>query len=175
MKNFILIPVIATLLFACEGNQRYAQQSAEIETVKSIMGNYVAGEWEAYQSHYSDSAQIFFNTTEKNPATIQEIIAQQKMELEGMSSYTIDREGEAVEMVVDDEGETWVNYWGVWKGTMAANGKTYETPIHITSQFVNGKIVKSFGYWDNAPLQLDGMALQMASEKAAMEAEEPEK
>lgn len=92
-----------------------------------------------------------------------------------MSSYTIDREEEAVEMVIDDEGETWVNYWSVWKGTMTANGKTYETPIHITSQFVNGKIVKAYGYWDNAPLQLDGMALQMASEKAAMEAEEPEK
>jgi hypothetical protein len=58
---------------------------------------------------------------------------------------------------------------------MAANGKTYETPIHITSQFVNGKIVKAFGYWDNAPLQLDVMTLQMAAEKAAMEAAKEEK
>lgn len=89
-------------------------------------------------------------------------------------SYTIDREGEALEMVVDDKGETWVNYWSVWKGTMAANDKTYETPIHITSQFVNGKIVKAFGYWNNAPLQLDVMALKMAAEKAAMEAVEEE-
>lgn len=77
-------------------------------------------------------------------------------------------------MVVDDKGETWVNYWSVWKGTMAANDKTYETPIHITSQFVNGKIVKAFGYWNNAPLQLDVMALKMAAEKAAMEAVEEE-
>ncbi len=175
MKKFILIPVIATLLFACEGKQRYSQESTEIETIKSIIGNYVNGEWDAYQSHYADGAQLFFNTTEKNPATIQEIIAQQKMELERMSSYTIDREEEAVEMVIDDEGETWVNYWSVWKGTMTANGKTYETPIHITSQFVNGKIVKAYGYWDNAPIQLDGMALQMAAEKAALEAEQPEK
>ena len=175
MKKFILITVISALLISCENKLRYTQQSAEIETIKSIIGNYINGEWDTYQSHYAEDAQIFFNTTEANPATIQETVAQQKMELEGMSSYTIDREGEAVEMVVDDKGETWVNYWSVWKGTMAANGKTYETPIHITSQFVNGKIVKAFGYWDNAPLQLDVMALQMAAEKAAMEAAKEEK
>ncbi|MEB2784152.1 nuclear transport factor 2 family protein [Algoriphagus persicinus] len=171
MKKFILISGIAAMLFACESKQRYTQQSAEIEVIKSIIGNYINGEWDAYQANYAEGAQIFFNTTEENPATIQEIIAQQKMEVEGMSSYTIDRAGEALEMVLDDKGETWVNYWSVWKGTMAANGKSYETPIHITSQFVDGKIVKAFGYWDNAPIQLDGMALQMAAEKAALEAE----
>lgn len=169
MRIFILISVISALLISCENKLMYTQQSEEVETIKSIIDNYLTGEWDAYQSHYADGAQIFFNTTEANPATIRETTAQQKMELEGMSSYTIDREGEAVEMVVDDKGETWVNYWSVWKGTLAANGKTYETPIHITSQFVNGKIVKSFGYWDNAPLRLDVMALQIAAEKAAMD------
>lgn len=175
MKLFILINVIAAMLVSCDDKPRYTQQSTEIETIKSIIGNYINGEWDAYQSPYAEGAQIFFNTTEANPATIQETIAQQKMELEGMSTYTIDREGEAVEMVVDDKGETWVNYWSVWKGTLAANGKTYETPIHITSQFVNGKIVKAFGYWDNAPLQLDVMAMKMAAEKAAMETPKEEK
>ncbi|MFN3997366.1 hypothetical protein [Algoriphagus sp.] len=167
MKNLTLISVIALLLCSCNSKDRYTQQSAEIETVKSIMSNYVNGEWEAYQSHYAEGAQIFFNTTEDKPATIQQIIAQQKLELEPLSSYSIDRENEAVEMVLDDKGETWVNYWGVWKGTMAANGKTYEVPIHITSQFVGGKIVKTYGYWDNSPIQMDAMALQIEAEKAA--------
>ncbi|WP_332913834.1 hypothetical protein [Algoriphagus boritolerans] len=94
------------------------------------------------------------------------------MEVEPFSSYSFDRENEAIEMVLDDKGETWVNYWGVWKGTLAATGKTYETPIHLTSQFVDGKIVKSYGYWDNAPLQLDMMAMQLAAEKAAQQAAE---
>lgn len=167
MKNLLFICLISISLFSCDNNQRYTQQSAEIDIFKSIIGNYINGEWEEYQSNYAEGAQIFFNTTEDKPATIQQIIAQQKMEVEPMSSYTIDRENEAVEMVLDDKGETWVNYWSVWKGTLAANGKTYETPIHITAQFVNGKIVKSFGYWDNAPLQLDIMAMQIAAEKAA--------
>lgn len=60
MKKLSLFCVFATLLFACENTKRYTQQSAEIETVKSIIGNYVNGEWEAYQSHYAEGAQIFF-------------------------------------------------------------------------------------------------------------------
>lgn len=175
MKNLILIPAIAFLLFGCEGKQRYTQQSAEIDTIKSIMSNYVNGEWDAYQSHYAADAQLFFNTTEDKPATIQQIIAQQKMEVEPLSSYSLDRENEALEMVLDDKGETWVNYWGLWKGTMAATGKTYEIPIHITSQFVDGKIVKAYGYWDNSSIQLDGMAMQIAAEKAAMDSVTMEK
>lgn len=173
MKNIILTFLISISILACDRKQRYTQQSAEIETIKSIMDNYVNGEWDAYQSHYAEGAQLFFNTTEDKPATIQQIIAQQKLELEPLSSYTIDRENEAIEMVIDDKEETWVNYWGVWKGTMAANGKTYEIPIHITSQFVNGKIVKAFGYWDNSPIRLDVMAMQIAAEKEAMEAAMP--
>lgn len=167
-----LIFLIAILLFGCEGKTRYTQKSAEIDTIKSIMSNYVNGEWDAYQANYADSAQIFFNSTEDKPSTIQQIIAQQKIEVEPLSSYSIDREDEAVEMITDDEGEVWVNYWSVWRGTMAANGKTYEVPIHITSQFVDGKIVKAFGYWDNSEIQLDGMAAQLAAEKAAMDSTE---
>jgi ketosteroid isomerase-like protein len=166
MKNFSIFSLIAVLFFSCESKERYTQQSPEIDTFKSIISNYVNGEWDAYQSHYADGAEIFFNATEENPSTIQQIVAQQKMELEPMSSYTIDRENEAVEMIIDDEGEVWVNYWSVWKGTMTANGKAYETPIHITSQFIDGKIVKAFGYWDNSPIRMDVMAMQLAEEKA---------
>jgi hypothetical protein len=175
MKNQIFIGAIVAILFACEGKQRYTQQSAEIETIKTMTDNYVNGDWDAYQSHYAEGAQIFFNSPEDKPATIQQVIAQEKMELDSFSSYSLDRENEAIEMVLDDKGETWVNYWGVWKGTMASNGKTYQIPIHITSQFVNGKIVKAYGYWDNSPILMDVMAMQMAAEKAEMEAPKPNK
>lgn len=163
MKKNILIFTVAVLLFSCEVKQRYTQQSAEIETIKSIISSYEKGDFEAYLPHYAEGAQIFFNTTEENPATIQEIIAQQKMELEAFSSYSFDREKDYLEMVIDDKGETWVNFWGLWKGTMAANGKTFEIPIHMTSQFVDGKIVKSFGYWDNGPIAIATLELQAAA------------
>lgn len=163
MKNATLIYLAAVLFFACEGKQRYTQQSAEIEAIKSILSNYESGDFEAYLPFYAEGAQIFFNTTEDYPATIQEIIAQQKMELEAFSSYSFDREKDYLEMVTDDKGETWVNFWGIWQGTMAANGKTFETPIHMTAQFVDGKIVKSHGYWDNAPVRIALMELQAAA------------
>lgn len=158
-----LFCALVFLFFACESKQRYTQQSAEIEIIKSSMGNYINGDWDAYQSHYAEGAKLFFNATEDKPATIQQTIAQQKLEIELLSSYSIDRENENLEMVFTDEGETWVNYWGTWKGTMAASGTTYEIPIHITYQFVQGKIVKAFGYWDNSPIRLDAMARQLAT------------
>lgn len=166
MKKLPYISLLTVLLFACDNNQRYTQQSAEINTFKSFIENYINGDWDSYESYYAEGAKIYFNATEANPSTIQQIIAQQKMELESMSFYTIDRENEAVEMVLDDRGETWVNYWSVWKRTLTANGKTYETPIHFTAKFVDGKIVESLGYWDNAPLQVDIMAMQMQIQNA---------
>lgn len=171
MKKIGFITVAAVVLIACEGKERYTQQSAEIEAIKSIISSYESGDFEAYLPHYAEGAQIFFNTTEENPATIQEIIAQQQLELEAFSSYSFDREKDNLDMVIDDKGETWVNYWGIWKGTLAANGKTFETPIHITTLFVDGKIVKSFGYWDNAPIRIALMELQAT---AAAQMEKPE-
>ncbi len=75
------------------------------------------------------------------------------------------------EMVVTDDGEKWVNFWGLWKGTLQANNKTYEIPVHITSQFIGGKIVKEFGYWDNATIMADMQAMQKAEESAPEESE----
>jgi hypothetical protein len=77
-------------------------------------------------------------------------------------------------MVIDDKGETWVNYWGVWKGTLAVTQETFEIPIHITFQFVDGKIVKEFGYWDNSKITLAMMQIQ-ATEPAKSKDADAEK
>jgi ketosteroid isomerase-like protein len=162
MKNAMLTGIIVLTMIGCESKQRYTQNSKEIETVKAIFDNYINGDWDAYKSHYADNAQIFINATENNPANIQELIAQQKIEIEGLSSYSIDTENQSLEMVLDDKGETWVNYWGVWKGTLAATQETFEIPIHITFQFVDGKIIKELGYWDNSKITLAMMQIQAA-------------
>ncbi|SFB24942.1 nuclear transport factor 2-like protein [Algoriphagus aquimarinus] len=162
MKNVFFLGLLL-LTIGCTTKSRYTQQSPEIDTVKSIIGNYVNGEWDEYAAHYADGATIFFNTTENNPSSIQEIIAGQKLSIEPLSSYSFVRDKEELEMVETDEGETWVNFWGLWKGTIAASGETFEMPIHITSQFVDGKIVKAYGYWDSTPLTLALMELQQAA------------
>ncbi len=162
MKKFLIVAFLP-MLFGCNTKTRYTQQSTEIETVKSIIGNYVKGEWDAYEANYAKGATIFFNTPESKPASIQEIIAGQKLSIEPLSSYSFDRDRDFLEMVLDDDGETWVNYWGIWKGTIAASGESFEMPIHISSQFVDGKIVKAHGYWDSAPVQIALMKLQQAA------------
>jgi hypothetical protein len=69
-------------------------------------------------------------------------------------------------MVVTDKGKTYVNFWGLWKGTLAANNKTYTIPTHLTAQFVDGKIVKEFGYWDLSKIMLDMQAMEHAKASA---------
>ena len=66
------------------------------------------------------------------------------------------------EMFVTDKGQTWVNFWGIWKGTLAANNKTYTLPTHITAQFVDGKVVKEFGYWDVSKIMMDIQTMEQA-------------
>lgn len=171
MKYLFMLGSIL-MIVSCSQNQRYTQQSPEIEIFESVITNYVNGEWAEYESKYAEGAEIFFNTTEENPSSIKEAIAGQKLSLEPLSSYTIETDKDDLEMVMTDDGETWVNYWGLWKGTIAATGETIETPIHITSQFEDGKIVKTFGYWNGAPMQLALMKIQEdAEELAAMDME----
>lgn len=173
-SNVILSGLIILTLIGCETKQRYTQNSPEIETVKAAFDNYLSGDWETYQTHYAADAKIHSNSTESKPSTIQEIIALQKMEIAPLSSYSIDKENQALEMVLEDEGETWVNYWGVWSGTLTATNQTFEIPIHITYQFIDGKIVEQHGYWNNTEITLATRALQAEEEAKAAAAAIPD-
>lgn len=64
------------------------------------------------------------------------------------------------EMIKTDDGETWVNFWGIWEGTLKANNTRYVIPAHITAQFIESRIVKEFGYWDILKLVTDMQALE---------------
>lgn len=172
MKSAFFLGLLLITL-GCTTTTRYTQQSPEIDIVKSAITSYVDGEWAEYASHYADGATIFFNVTEENPASVQETIASQKLSVEPFSAYSFDRDKDEYEMVVTDEGETWVNFWGTWKGTLAATGDEFVIPVHLTYQFLDGKIVKAFGYWNNTAVQMTLMELQKeADEMAAMETPE---
>jgi len=72
-------------------------------------------------------------------------------------------------MAITDEGKTWVNFWGVWKGTLAANNIVLEIPVHLTAQFIDGKIVREYGYWDNGPIVLAIQEIESAKMAAETE------
>lgn len=162
-RLFFLGLAIVLSLTACQKTEkRYTQKSVEIDTYKKVIDAYEKQDWEALMSHYADTAKIMNNVIEKEGKTIAEEVAIGKEDAALFSSWDyVDGESE-YEMVVTDKGQTWVNFWGIWKGTLAANNKTYTLPTHITAQFVDGKVVKEFGYWDVSKIMMDIQTMEQA-------------
>ena len=175
MKQIILVGLAIVLLTACKKHEkRYTQQSAEIDTYKKVIECYEKRDWEAMASHYADTAKIMNNVVEKEGQTLAQLVAMNKEDAAIFSSWDfVDAESE-YERVVTDKGQTWVNFWGLWKGTLSANNKTYTVPTHSTAQFVDGKIVKEYGYWDLSKIMLDMQAAEKANmDETAMEEKMP--
>ncbi|MGB5983411.1 MAG: nuclear transport factor 2 family protein [Nonlabens sp.] len=163
MERQILLAFTALLFMSCNRQEkRYTQQSAEITSFKQSVDDYRNYRWDDLKAHYADTAKIANNVVEKKAINISKHIESSKKDAE-MFDWII--ENEEYEMVVTDEGETWVNFWGVWKGTMKKTKKEYVIPYHSTAQFVDGKIVKEFGYWNNSEISTD---LMKAEQETAM-------
>ena len=114
MKKLVLIVLSLAFVMACKDNTppRYASASPEIDTVKALIKDYENGNWEAWMSHYADTAKLYHNTKEASTA------AQIRDGLSGLlanvSSYGFEDDDSFLEMVIDDDGEKWVNFWGNW-------------------------------------------------------------
>lgn len=160
MKNQFLLGLIIVLFAACDQKEgRYTQQSPEIDTYKKVIANYENRNWEALALSYSDTARIMNNVAETAGLTTEEMIQVNKEDASIFNSWDFVDEDSTYEMVKTDEGETWVNFWGLWQGRLNANNKIYEIPVHITARFVDGKIVREHGYWDVSQLLMDIQAL----------------
>jgi len=171
---FLGLAIVLSLAACQKAEKRYTQQSPEIDTYKKVIDAYEKQDWEAMASHYADTAKIMNNVIEEEGKTIAEEVERSKEDAALFSDWNyVDGESE-YEMVVTDKGQTWVNFWGLWKGTLAANNKTYTIPVHITAQFVDGKIVKEFGYWDISKIMMDIQAMQEAAKIASEETEKAE-
>ena len=158
MKKLIIIFLISVIAVSCnEGKKddekmRYSQDSEEINTLKAAISDYEKGNWDAMKKHYADTAQIFHNTnTGKN---ISDIVKRHQQDLADLDSYGFEDEEDEFEMVLTDDGNTWVNYWGDWKASISGMDEEIIIPIHLTAQFENGKIVREHGYWDNAIMMM---------------------
>lgn len=144
--------VLLVLITACENAQRYTQTSPEIETVKAIINDYDSKNYTSLITHFADTAQVFFNSSTSILApTLGDFHKRDDANFSARGFLTEDQE---YEMVKTDDGQTWVNFWGTWEGTLATTNKVVTLPIHITVQFENGIAVREYGYWDNAPIVL---------------------
>ena len=163
MKKLLLAGLALAIMIGCT-NQRYTQNSPEIDVVKSVLEAYDSKNWEAIPEHYNDTASIFFNT-KTDAIKPQDIAAYHNQNDANFSARGFSDDSE-FEMVKTDDGNTWVNFWGTWKGTLAANGQELTVPVHLTARFVDGKIVEEHGLWDNAPMVLAMQEIEKARQQA---------
>ena len=163
MKKLFLLGLAIVLFTACEKQEkRYTQQSSEIETVKILIKNYNSKSYDT--SIYADTSKTFYNSKEVSMSP-SETMDYHKENDANYSSRGFINEDPEYEMVVTDDGDTWVNCWLDWKATLAGNGKEIHIPIHLTYQFVAGKIVKEHGYWDATEVALNLQAIEAEKEK----------
>ncbi|MBO2543663.1 nuclear transport factor 2 family protein [Salegentibacter sp. BDJ18] len=167
MKELMSLGVTIVIFIACsQQTTRYTQQSPEIETYKQVLEDYEDRDWDAMVAHYADTAKIMNNVTEEEGKNLTQFLAENKKDASQFSSWDFVDDASEYEMIVNDEGETWVNFWGLWEGTYKTNNKVYQIPTHITARFVNGKIVREFGYWDVSKIIKD---IQQGNELSSSE------
>lgn len=153
MKNSLLVVGMVILLASCT-QQRYTQQSPEIEVVKTAINNYDYQKWDSLVLHYSDSAKVYYNTRDRY-FTAKNLPDYHTKNDSSFLTRAFEDGRREYEMVTDDSGKKWVNFWGIWEGNLLANNKKIQMPVHITYQFVNGKIALEYGYWDASELALE--------------------
>ena len=151
MKKLILLGLTALFFMACQNQtQRYFSESAEMDSFKTSITQYADGDWDGWSAHFSDTAKFFVNSNKA--VNIDQFKEGQHGLLSNFSSYGFIDKGSFMEMVLDSDDETWVNYWATWRGKLKANDKEIDIPVHITSQYVDGKVVQLYNYWDSAPI-----------------------
>ena len=169
MKKLFLLGLAVILFTACNDKpERFTTTSSNIDEVKALISDYESGNWDSWAKHYADSAMIYHNTWEKGstPAETQESL---KTTLANTSSYGFDHGDDEIffEQTIDDDGLTWVNFWGNWHGTLSGNGQEIKIPVHLSLQMENGKIVREYGFYDVSNIVLALQAIEAA--KAAAE------
>ena len=159
MRYLIVLCLVALMTTACnQVESRYSTAGAEIDQVKDLIANYEAGDWEAWLSHYADTAKVYHNSTE--PSSAEDVKDQLAESLQSTSSYKFQDKDRYYERVIDDRGETWVNFWATWEGTLAANDQTLIIPVHATYQFNGDKIVEEHAFYNMAAFAMALTAIE---------------
>lgn len=162
MKKLLVLGLAIVFFTACnQQDQRYTQQSPEIDTVKKAIADYNNKRYDA--SIYADTSKTYFNT-KTNAMGVKETAAYHQANDANYSSRKFLDEDQDYEMVVTDDGMTWVNAWLDWQGTLKENGKVINMPIHLTYRFIDGKIVQTVGYWDPTEIVLGMQEIEAAAQ-----------
>jgi steroid delta-isomerase-like uncharacterized protein len=167
MKNIFILILTLAVATACEQKDtRYTQQSPEIDIVKKVINGYNSQQYDL--TVFADTSKTFFNT-KTNPIELKDIAAYHQGNDANYSERRFLDKDQEFEMVVTDDGQTWVNAWLDWRGTLKESGKVIDMPVHLTYRFVDGKIVRTVGFWDPTEIVME---LQNIEAEKAMSADE---
>lgn len=172
MKKLIIIGIVTILFVACQSKapERFSTTGPEIDLVKQMVKDYEAGDWETWITHFADTAKIHHNTWENISATPSEIRDNFKTNLSLLTSYEFEDSPIYYEKVVTDDGKTWVNFWGNWKGVFAANGKEITFPVHLSLNVEDGKVQEEFAMYNMADFVMEMNAQNnMSTEEKAIQ------
>ena len=177
MKKLLLLVLGVMVITACQNKpERFTTTSTNIDVVKKLVADYHKGDWEAWRTNYNDAAKVYHNTW-KNAATPEEIRDGLKGLLANTSKYHFDESEDAIfyEQTIDDEGKTWVNFWGNWQGTLATNGQELEIPVHLSCLMKDGKIAAEYGFYNLGEINAALKAIaEVEATKAAEESDATE-
>lgn len=152
MKKILLLGLFVTLFMACEQKEvRYSTSGPEIELVKGLLADYEKGDWESWKEKYADTAKVYYNQWDDS-ITVTQSMEGHKANIALLSSYGFG-DNVTYEKIISDNGNTWINFWGKWEGTLKENSKTIVLPVHLSVRVLDGKIVQENGFWDNSIMQ----------------------
>ena len=166
MKNFFYAILAVLLLLGCQsqGPDRYSTTGPEIDMVKALLADYEQGNWDAWNTAYADTAKIYYNDWD-NPVTAREAGEGHQQSIAQTSSYSFKKDPVFYEKTIDDEGKTWVNFWGVWEAAIMGSDKSVSIPVHLSINIEEGKVVEEYGFWDNS-IFLNALAEVQAMQNA---------
>lgn len=165
MKKHLISLIILVLIgiYSCQEEQvqkQYFEDSPEIDIAKKAIDAYLKQDWVTYKSYYSDTAKIWDNVwSDSDPGTtIDENIEGMKASTSSLVSYSF--EESIYEMIISNDEEKYVYFWGKWTGKFTEDGDNVVVPVHIAFNVVDNKIVAEYGFWDNLPIYLAQQALE---------------
>lgn len=164
MKHLLTLILGSFLFFlGCDtistAPEEVASSSPNINVGKAMVKAYHTGDWDTYSQYYADSAKIWRNKNwSKDPGlSVAEYISALQEVLEGMEDYRF--EGQTWQNIIDDNGDNWVLFWGVWVGQSSLTAKEYEIPVHVVFMMEDDKIVMQGDFFNDSELVIDLMAL----------------
>ncbi len=161
MKKSALLLVAFLMFLGCQKEQRYTTSSPEIDIAKEHIQAYEDGDWETWKKQYTENSKIYHNNWDV-ARTSSEALNGHKLIISRLSSYKYLDEPMFFEMIIDDNGKKWVNFWAVWQGTLKANNATLKIPVHLSINYKDGKVVEEYGFWDTSKLveAIDEIAIE---------------